>query len=290
MSDVSGERRSFEIDRGGLVLRGDQQGSGQPVVLCHGLSATRDLVVHNSRTLPRSGRRVILWDARGHGESDPAPEGEGYGYPAQIGDLGAVIEGTVGDRPVVLGGHSMGCHTAAGWALAHPGRVAGLVLIGPVFTGAGEATEPGRWDERAKALEEGGPEAFARVAGSEFSGSADGRELIERLALRRAERHLHPEAVAEALRQVPRSEPFPGLESLAGLDVPTLVVGSRDDLDSGHPLEVARLWAKTIPGSEFVVEEEGDSPLAWQGGRLSRVIDSFIERAVGTQRDGDAQS
>lgn len=290
MSDGSGDRRAFEIDRGELVLRGDQQGSGQPVVLCHGLSATRDLVIHNSRALPRSGKRLILWDARGHGESDPAPEGEGYGYPAQIEDLGAVIEGTVGDRPVVVGGHSMGCHTAAGWALTDPGRVAGLILIGPVFTGTVEEADRGRWDARADALEGGGPEAFARVAGSEFSGSAEGRELIERLALQRAERHLHPEAVAQALREVPRSEPFPGLESLAGLDIPTLVVGSRDDIDSGHPLAVARLWAETIPGAEFEVEEEGDSPLAWQGGRLSRVIDSFIERAVGTRGDGDARS
>jgi hypothetical protein len=35
---------------------------------------------------------------------------------------------------------------------------------------------------------------------------------------------------------------------------------------------VGEAWARTIPGARLVVEEAGSSPLAWQGGQLSRVI------------------
>ena len=290
MTGGDGRRTEFSIDRDGMVLRGDQEGEGQPIVLCHGLSATRDLVVHNSRAIPRAGRRLILWDARGHGSSDPAPEAEGYGYRYQAEDLDSVVQEVAREGRIVVGGHSMGCHSAAAWALGNPERVAALVLIGPVFTGAETEVADDRWDARADALEDGGPEAFASVVGAEFTGPAEGRELVERLALQRARRHLHPGAVAQALREVPRSKPFPGLDSLRRLGMPTLVVGSHDGIDSGHPLSVARAWAGTIPAAEFTSEAEGESPLAWQGGRLSRVIDDFLDRAEHWKGDPDVRS
>lgn len=280
MNSQLGQVREFEIIRDEMTLRGESQGEGEPVVLCHGLSATRDLVVHGSRAIPRGGRRLVLWDARGHGDSDPAPEGQGYGYGWQIEDLEAVIEGVAGQGRVVVGGHSMGCHTAAGWAIAHPERTEALILIGPVFTGGGEGSQDDRWDARAVALEDGGPEEFARTVGAEFSGPDEGRELVERLALKRARKHLHPGAVADALREVPRSSPFEGLDSLGRIGSPALVVGSHDEIDSGHPLEVALAWAEALPKAEFAVESEGESPLAWQGGRLSRLIDDFLDRAI----------
>ncbi len=96
----------------GPAIRGEAAGEGTPIVLCHGITATRRSVLHGSRRLERGGFRVISYDARGHGESDPAPAGEGYGYPELVGDLEAVIVEQVGERPPILAGHSMGAHTA----------------------------------------------------------------------------------------------------------------------------------------------------------------------------------
>jgi pimeloyl-ACP methyl ester carboxylesterase len=62
------------------------------------------------------------------------------------------------------------------------------------------------------------------------------------------------------------------LETLA---VPTLVVASHDAADPGHPYAVAQEYAERVPGARLVSEVEGQSPLAWQGGRLSREIESF---------------
>src|SRR6202000_511575 len=89
------------------VLRGAAAGEGTPIVLCHGLTASRRYVVHGSRLLEREGHRVITYDARGHGESDAAPAGENYGYPELIADLGRVVDAEIGDGRFLLGGHSM---------------------------------------------------------------------------------------------------------------------------------------------------------------------------------------
>lgn len=287
MTVLETEPREFEVDRQGLVLRGTSEGEGLDLVLCHGLSATRDYVVHGSRYLPRSRYRLSLFDARGHGSSDPAPQGDDYGYPAQIADLDAVVDLVAEGMDPVVGGHSMGCHTAAAWALENPERTTALILIGPVFGSGSHGASNGRWDARAEALEQGGPEAFAECVADEFAGEDADRELVARIALRRAGEHLDPSAVAEALRQVPRSRPFESIERLSEISVPTLVVGSRDDVDSGHPLEVAGEWAERIPESEFIVEPEGDSPLAWQGGRLSREIADFLDRRLDRDRVGE---
>ena len=45
-----------------------------------------------------------------------------------------------------------------------------------------------------------------------------------------------------------------------------------------HPLSLAREYARRLPSAELVVEDEGSSPLAWQGARLSRAIGDFLER------------
>jgi hypothetical protein len=50
------------------------------------------------------------------------------------------------------------------------------------------------------------------------------------------------------------------------------VVGSRDVADPGHPLALARRYAAALPGARLVVEDEDRSPIAWQGGALSRLI------------------
>ena len=261
----------FRVEDAGRALNGEIQGDGPALVLCHGLSATRRYVVQGSKHLPRRGYRLVTYDARGHGSSDPASE---YGYEGLARDLDLVIDETGAlDGGAVLGGHSMGCHTVTRRALSDPEGIRALILIGPVFTG--EADDDSRWDRRADALENGGPEAFAEVV-SENSASEEARERSYMLARDRARLHLHPEAVAAALRQVPRSKPFEELSELESIDVPTLVVASHDEFDPGHPWSSAVAWSEAIPGAEMISEEPGEAPLAWQGGQLSRKIEEFL--------------
>ncbi len=79
---------------------------------------------------------------------------------------------------------------------------------------------------------------------------------------------------------MPRSRPFGAMEELESLAVPALVVASNDDADPGHPRDVAEAYAERLPQARLIGEAEGESPLAWQGGRLSREIAAFCAEAV----------
>ena len=111
-------------------------------------------------------------------------------------------------------------------------------------------------------------EGFVAAYG-EPSADPAWRETLLTVLRQRIAAHEHPEAVADALRAVPRSRPFDRIEQLAAIGVPTVVVADRDEPDPGHPLAVGEAYAATIPGARLLVEEPGSSPLAWQGGRLS---------------------
>jgi 3-oxoadipate enol-lactonase len=261
----------------GLALRGERAGEGPPIVLCHGITATRRYVLHGSRRLQRAGYEVVAYDARGHGDSDPAPAGEGYGYPELVGDLRSVIASQVGDRPFVLAGHSMGAHTCVAYALRHPERLAGLVAIGPVYAGEISAETLAYWDGLSAALEDGGIEGFLAYIDREQATDPAWRDSVQRFTRERMLLHRHLGALAIALREVPRSRPFGSLRDLESLDVPALVVASHDAADPGHPYDIARAYADSLPNARLVSEGEGESPLAWQGGRLSREIGAFCE-------------
>jgi pimeloyl-ACP methyl ester carboxylesterase len=240
-------------------------GDGTPVVLLHGLTATHRYVVMGSRALERSGHRVIAYDARGHGRSDPA---EPYDYPALATDLERVLDERGIDR-AVLAGASMGAHTLLRFALDHPERAQALVVITPAYDPEDFPGDLVRWDALADGLERGGVEGFVEAYGSITGPWA---ETTEKVLRQRLSLHEHPEAVAQALRQVPRSRPFEALGELASLSMPVTIVASRDEADPGHPLSVGEAYARTIPGARLVSEDEGSSPLAWQGGQLSHVI------------------
>src|ERR1700709_1843921 len=81
------EVMDFRIDADGVALAGEEAGTGVPVVLLHGLTATRRYVVMGSRALERSGHRVVNYDARAHGQSDPAGDPQDYGYARLSADL-----------------------------------------------------------------------------------------------------------------------------------------------------------------------------------------------------------
>src|SRR5579862_1683733 len=91
----------------GVELAGEQAGEGPPIVLLHGLTATRRYVTMGSRLLERSGRRVIAYDARGHGHSSRAPDSKAYGYERLARDLLAVMDSLEIAR-AALAGASMG--------------------------------------------------------------------------------------------------------------------------------------------------------------------------------------
>lgn len=269
------------VERDGVRLVVEDVGEGDPIVLLHGLTATHRYVVMGSSALARAGHRVVSYDARGHGLSSPAPAGvDGYGYDVLADDLIGVLDALELDR-VVLAGASMGAHTLLHAALRAPARVRALAVITPAYDPAtqDDPARLARWDELAGGLRAGGIEGFVEAYRVEDEVPEAWRETVRTVLRQRMAQHADLGAVADALQSVPRSRPFETLDDLGAIAVPAIVVASRDDADPGHPLAVGEAYAAAIPGARQITEAPGRSPIAWQGGQLSKAIAELAAQA-----------
>src|SRR5438034_7551340 len=106
------EPMHFWKGSGGLRLAGDSWGSpdGPLVLLQHGGGQTRHAWKGAGETLGAAGYFAVAFDARGHGDSDWAPDGV-YGQDAMVRDLERVVAELGGRRPVLVGA-SMGGGTS----------------------------------------------------------------------------------------------------------------------------------------------------------------------------------
>jgi pimeloyl-ACP methyl ester carboxylesterase len=108
----------------GIRIAGDSWGdpAGPLVLLQHGGGQTRHAWKGAGEALGAAGYHAVAFDARGHGDSGWSAEGD-YGHEAMVADLGQVIDGLSGNRPVLVG--------------ASMGGVTSLAAIGGDKVGAG---------------------------------------------------------------------------------------------------------------------------------------------------------
>jgi pimeloyl-ACP methyl ester carboxylesterase len=142
------------LDRDGIRIHYETFGPPNditPLVLTHGFSASSAMWQPNIAALSVT-RPVITWDLRGHGSSDAPDDPARYCAEACVADMAALLD-ACGITRVVAGGLSLGGFLSLEFALAHPDRVAGLVLCD---TGPGYRRDEARqqWNDRAIALAE----------------------------------------------------------------------------------------------------------------------------------------
>jgi pimeloyl-ACP methyl ester carboxylesterase len=267
----------FTVDSGGVLLSGEDAGEGPPVLLLHGLTATRRYVVMGSKLLERSGHRVVAYDARAHGRSSPAPAPAAYTYDLLAQDALAVLDDR-GIERAVLAGASMGAHTLLSVALRHPERVAGIVVITPAYSGdvAREQEWLARWDRLSAALRAGGVEGFLEAYGTPSGATPEFAKTVLTVTRQRLSQHDHLEALADALHALPRSQPFGPLGELGAVAGPAVVVASGDEADPEHPEALGAAYAEAIPGARLITDQPGKSPVAWQGSQLSQIIAEVV--------------
>lgn len=127
MSGTRAAAEPFTLDVGGLTIAGDRwDGTGTPILLMHGGGQTRHSWDRTAVELAGRGRTVVTLDARGHGDSAWAPDGD-YELGGFTTDLVGVI-GTL-DAPPILIGASLGGITGLCVAGENPGIAAALVMV-----------------------------------------------------------------------------------------------------------------------------------------------------------------
>jgi pimeloyl-ACP methyl ester carboxylesterase len=86
--------------------------------------------------------RVLAVDQRGHGESEQPDDG--YDFASIVADLSSFLTAAGAEPPLVLVGHSWGASVVLHFAVEHPDRCAGIVLVDG---GTGSPGERMAWDE-----------------------------------------------------------------------------------------------------------------------------------------------
>lgn len=235
------------VAHGNARLAVEQQGDGPPdVLLLHaGVTDQRSWRHLVDRLAPSA--RCISFDARGYGRTTYEPE-DGW---SPVADAVAVLDDLHVERAVVVGA-SMGGRTAIDLALAHPGRVAGLVLIGAAVRGApapeGDLDEPvRRLDEQLEAAYGAGD--LGEVNRLEAQVWLDGPLQPEgRVGGEARELFLDMNAVALAADDPgPQHEPDDAWPRLGDVRAATLVLVGEHDLR--HVRASARHLAESIPGA-----------------------------------------
>jgi len=209
-----------------------------------------------------AGHPVVLWDLRGHGDSE-APDGaDAYSIERVVADLSAVAEATTPEAPFVAAGLSFGGLASLHFAVRHPDRLAGLALIdsGPGFKNPEAAAGWAAQVERtASFLETRGLEAFvAGRAGTTCIGSKP--ELPAARAAGRAISAQSVAGVARFGREVSGPAP-PVIDELATLDIPALVMVGENDKPFRRAAEVMaaklpRAHHVVVPGAGHIVNIE----------------------------------
>jgi pimeloyl-ACP methyl ester carboxylesterase len=238
----------------GLELNYVVAGDGPDVLLVHGFASdhvgnwVRPGVV---AALVAGSRRVIAYDARGHGASEKPHDVDAYEHNAMVRDAQALLD-HLGVGPVDVVGYSMGSIVSSRLVPVEP-RARSLVL-----GGVGGRLSRGRSAEsRARtaiALERRrGAGRRARPAERAFRQFAErnGNDLLALAAIQRA----HNEA----------GDP-------SAIRVPTLVVAGADDRLAGSPADLAAL----IPGAESLVIP--GNHLSAVGRDLAAAITTFLAR------------
>lgn len=144
------------VENDGVRIHYEVEGQGPPVVLLHGWTGSiEDWRLFGAVDGLKDAYRLILIDARGHGQSDKPHDQTAYVLEKQVGDINAVLD-ELGIDKAHFFGYSMGGRL--GWALAKyaPDRVASLIIVG---------NAPESWDASGTItfLRENGIEGLARM-------------------------------------------------------------------------------------------------------------------------------
>lgn len=255
----------------GLSFHVQALGDGAPLAVVHGL-VFGDLSSWYFTAAPRLAlsRRVLLYDLRGHGRSEPATTG--FDLATMRDDLEAVLDAVegFGSGPVDVAGHSYGGPVALRLAIDRPERVRRLVLVDAPLP-------PFDLEETRSFLPLDPVEAIATIPDPEQT--VDLPEHIRRA--RRSERRsrLKRDRLARfrdetSLRADMESEPPFTDAEIGGLAAPTLCVyGNRSPF-----LEIGRRIAATAPDGRLEVLDGGHLLPIERPAELVAAMDAFLDR------------
>lgn len=253
------------LDRDGVNIYYEVHGQGPAILLSHGYGATCRMWDEQIVVLaPRY--RVVVWDMRGHGETDSPQDPAAYSEALTVEDMAALLRHCRIDR-AVIGGLSLGGYMSLGFHLAHPDMVRALMLFD---TGPGFRNSDARqaWNERAQ---QRARDLEAR--GFDALGQSDEVRIVK---------HRSAKGLAGAARGMLAQSDDRIIGSLDKIAVPTLVLVGADDTNF---LAAADYMARKIPGATRVtIADAGHASNLHQPAAFNRAVADFLAGLPATAR------
>lgn len=223
-----------KINRNGINIHYEVHGSGPPLLLTHGYSSTSSMWQGQIAALSKR-HTLVLWDMRGHGQSDYPADPAAYSEALTVGDMAALLD-AVGAERAIVGGLSLGGYMSLAFYRAHPERVRALLIID---TGPGFKKDDARdaWNKRAYDT----AERFEREGLEVLKSASRERSMVK---------HRDATGLALAARGMLTQRDARVIEMLPDIKVPSLVVVGAEDTPF---LAASDYMAARIPGAEKVV-------------------------------------
>ena len=247
------------MTRDGVRLYYEDHGTGPAVLLTHGYGWSSQ-TWRGQVAAFKDRYRIIVWDMRGHGESDYPDDPALYSRAHTVADMAALLDACGVDQ-AVIGGLSLGGYSTLAFHIAHPERCKALLLID---TGPGFKKDESRlaWNERAY-------ERAEKLKREGLAALGRGVEVTEA-------RHRNAEGLAHAARGMLAQGDSDVFYSLPAIDKPTLVVVGENDTPF---LAATDYMVAKIPGAEkAVVPKAGHSANIDNPEAFNAVVGAFLDR------------
>lgn len=272
----------FTIEIGGAMLTGVETGDGLPVIFLHAGVCDNRMWHEQMRVAAENGWHAIAYDRRGYGEAQSIDEPFSH-----LDDLEAVLE-AFDIHAAVFVGCSMGGGLAVDFALRHPGRVIGLVLIGTAITGAPwSATAEESAIEMAEedAWERGDLDLLNRVQAHEW---LDGpRAKSGRVGGSARELFLDMNAKALAKPRLNHEESCPDAWGrVETVSAPTMLIVGDEDFTA--LIDRHEHLSETMPNAfAAVLEGAAHIPSIERPELVNRMLEEFLDALSGDEVDFD---
>jgi pimeloyl-ACP methyl ester carboxylesterase len=252
-----------KLNRDGVNIHYEVHGDGPPLILTHGYSSTSAMWQGQIAALS-AHYKLILWDMRGHGQSDYPVDPAAYSEALTVADIAALLDAVGADKAIV-GGLSLGGYMSLAFYRTHPERVRALLIID---TGPGFKKDEARdaWNKRAHET----ADRFER----------EGLAVLKSLSAERASVvHRDAGGLARAARGMLTQRDASVMEILPHIKVPSLVVVGADDTPF---IAASDYMAAKIPGAQkAVISAAGHAANIDQPEAFNDAVTSFLDRLDG---------
>ncbi|GAA2754345.1 alpha/beta fold hydrolase [Amnibacterium kyonggiense] len=228
------------------VLEGDRP----TVVQLHGLSSSRaseaTAAFFDWSPVSAAGRRLVRYDARGHGRSTGRAVPDDYAWPALAEDLFALLDEVAPGEAVDAIGVSMGAGTLLHAVTQRPERFRRLVLVIPPTAWATRAAQGDAYRQMAALVEAQGYDALVRA-----TAAFPPLPLLEEGGWTVAPPPDLDPAILPAVFEGAAATDLPATEAIAAIRQPVLLkpwVG-----DPGHPVSTSERLHELLPESTLEV-------------------------------------